>query len=78
LITFFPGDEDQAIADTKRFPWHGGAFPTQSWGSYALITAGFSRHRFVYTPSFRWLKKMAAGITNVPQYGRLIVHGEIS
>jgi tRNA (mo5U34)-methyltransferase len=78
LITFFPGDEDQVIADRKRFPWHRGAFPTQSWVSYALTTAGFSRHRFVYTPSFKWLKKMAAGITNVPQYGRLIVHGEIS
>ncbi len=68
LIRFFPGDED---APRLKSP---GGFPTRAWVSEALETAGFGRHRFVYTPSFRWLKKAAALVTNRPQRGRLIVH----
>jgi tRNA (mo5U34)-methyltransferase len=68
LIRFFPGDED---APRLKAP---GGFPTRAWISQALLTAGFGRHHFVYTPSFRWVKKAAALVTNQPQRGRMIVH----
>ena len=34
-------------------------------------------HDFIYTPSFRWLKKIAALLTNTPQYGRLIARAYV-
>jgi tRNA (mo5U34)-methyltransferase len=77
LISFFPGDDDPIIASHKEFAWREGAFPTQSWVAYALTAAGFPRHEFVYTPSFKWLKKMAAALTNQPQAGRLIAHAYV-
>ncbi len=76
LITFFPGDDDAMLADRERFPWHWGAFPTPSWMSYALSAAGFARHDVVYTPSFGWLKRLAAALTGTPQAGRLIIHAD--
>lgn len=68
LIRFFPGDE-VAISFNSA-----GAFPTRAWVSEALRAAGFARHEFVYTASFRWSKKLAALLTNRPRGGRLIVH----
>jgi tRNA (mo5U34)-methyltransferase len=69
LIRFFPGDEQSEVRPVST-----GGFPTQSWVAHALEAAGFARHEFIYTPSFRWLKKFAALVTNRPQGGRLIVH----
>jgi tRNA (mo5U34)-methyltransferase len=69
LITFFPGDED-----ATKFAWHHGGYPTRAWVVDALRAAGFARSEVVYTPSFRWGKKLAALIANKPQRGRLIVH----
>jgi tRNA (mo5U34)-methyltransferase len=68
LITYFPGDETGV---TLRYP---GGFPTRAWVAAALHGAGFARHEVIYTPSFRWLKKAVALLTNTPQSGRLIVH----
>jgi len=39
-----------------RINWHGGAYPTRAWLSDALTAAGFARHEFIYTPSFRGVK----------------------
>jgi hypothetical protein len=72
LITFFPGD-----ADASKFEWHHGGFPTRAWVSAALTAVGFARHEITYTPSFRRLKKLAAFVTNTPQYGRLIARAYI-
>jgi len=72
LITFFPGD-----AEASKFDWHHGGFPTRAWVSAALTAAGFARHEFTYTPSFRHLKKLAALITNRPRYGRLIARAYV-
>jgi tRNA (mo5U34)-methyltransferase len=69
LMTFFPGDED-----ATRFKWHHGGYPTRAWLEDALRAAGFARSDVVYTPSFRWPKKLAALLTNTPQRGRMIVH----
>src|SRR5437588_6723777 len=68
LIRFFPGDEDGARLNAPA------GFATRTWIADALTAAGFARHRIVYTPSFRWLKKAAALVTNRPQGGRLIAH----
>jgi len=68
LITFFPGDSE-AIKSRQ----HAG-FPTRAWVASALQAAGFARHEFVYTPSFRYAKKLSALLTNKPQRGRLIAH----
>ena len=68
LMTIFPGD-DEGVRDNLKC-----GFPTKAWVSAALATAGFARHQFVYTPSFRWLKKAAALLTDTPRTGRLIVH----
>ncbi len=72
LMTFFPGD-----ADASKFEWHHGGFPTQAWVSAALTAAGFTGHEFIYTPSFKGLKKLWAFATNMPQYGRLIAHAYV-
>jgi hypothetical protein len=69
LMTFFPGDED-----ATRFNWHHGGYPTRAWLEDALRAVGFARSHVVYTPSFRWAKKLAALLTNMPQRGRMIVH----
>jgi tRNA (mo5U34)-methyltransferase len=69
MITFFPGDELGA-----GLPRQEGAFPTRSWLACALQAAGFARHEFVYTPSFRYYKKFLALLTNTPSRGRLIAH----
>jgi tRNA (mo5U34)-methyltransferase len=69
LITFFPGDED-----ATRYNWHHGGYPTRAWLEDALRAVGFSRAEIVYTPSFRWPKKLAALLTNMPQRGRMIAH----
>lgn len=73
LITQFSGDAGEGALPSK-LDFGMGALPTRSWVSYALVLAGFDRHDVVYTPSFRWLKKIAAFATNRPQHGRLIVH----
>lgn len=73
LITLFCGDaRERAMAG--RFDFGMGAVPTQAWVLYALALAGFDRHEIVCTPSFRWLKKLAALATLRPQHGRLVVH----
>jgi tRNA (mo5U34)-methyltransferase len=69
MITFFPGDE---CGDSLR--QHDGGFPTQSWLACALHAAGFARHEFIYSPSFRYYKKVLALLTNTPGRGRLIAH----
>ena len=69
MITFFPGDE----ASDNLFQ-HKGGFPTRSWLARALHSAGFARHEFVYSPSFRYYKKLIALLTNTPGRGRLIAH----
>jgi hypothetical protein len=53
LMTFFPGD-----ADASKFEWHHGGVPTRVWLSAALTAAGFTSHEFIYTPSFKVLKKL--------------------
>lgn len=68
LVTFFPGDE---MAD--QFATCHGGYATRAWLSGALRAAGFRRHEFIYTPSWRYLKKALALITNRPRCGRLIV-----
>jgi len=65
-MTFFPGDED-----ATKFDWHHGGYPTRAWLEDALRAVGFSRAEVVYTPSFRWPKKLAALLTNMPQRGRM-------
>jgi tRNA (mo5U34)-methyltransferase len=72
LISFFPGD--QASDSGERFP---GGFSTKAWVSAALKAAGFDRHEFIYTPSWRHLKKLAALLTNRPRYGRLIARAYV-
>lgn len=73
MMTFFPGDE----APSGPFH-HEGGFPTKAWLASALHAAGFARCEFVYTPSFRYLKKLRALITNTPGHGRLIAHAFVS
>jgi tRNA (mo5U34)-methyltransferase len=73
LITQYSGDARED-ALPSRLDFDMGAVPTVSWVAYALHLAGFDRQEVVYTPSFRWLKKIAALVTNRPQHGRLIVH----
>ena len=69
ILTFFPGDED-----ATKFNWHHGGYPTRAWVEDALRAVGFARSQVIYTPSFRWAKKLAALLTNMPQRGRMIVH----
>jgi tRNA (mo5U34)-methyltransferase len=69
MIRFFPGDEEAVVRNNSP-----GGFPTRAWVADALSSAGFARHEFVYTTSFKWPKKIAALVTNTPQSGRLIVH----
>jgi len=73
LMTFFAGDETAC-----EYGWHEGGFPTRAWLKFALQAAGFARSEFVYTPSFRYLKKLQALVTNRPGRGRLIAHAFVS
>jgi tRNA (mo5U34)-methyltransferase len=68
MIRLFPGDEH---AGGGGFP---GGFPTKAWALGALDVAGFARSEVIYSTNSRWLKKLTALVTNVPQRGRLIVH----
>lgn len=78
LMTFYPGDLYIAALRAKgRFPWHLGGYPTEEWLRYALMTAGFDRHKVVYRPSYKWAKKLHALVTNRPRTGRLIVHAHV-
>lgn len=72
MITFFPGD------DFDTGGRHRGAFPTLAWVKDALHLAGFARHKVIYTPSFKVMKKLAAFASNRPQKGRLIVHAFVT
>jgi tRNA (mo5U34)-methyltransferase len=73
LITLFAGDAgDRELPTQHKFEI--GALPTRAWVSKALMLAGFDRQELVCTPSFRWMKKLAALATNRPQHGRLIFH----
>jgi tRNA (mo5U34)-methyltransferase len=67
VIRFFPGDD----RGNGNFP---GGFPTKTWALRAIEAAGFARSEVIYSTNSRWLKKLVALVTNVPQRGRLIVH----
>ena len=69
-------DDDLSRATTKRFgsDLQYSGYATQAWVQPRWRSAGFARHQFVYTPSFRWWKKFVALATNNPQSGRLIAH----
>ena len=69
LIPFFPGDEN---AEEK--PRELCAMPTLEALRQMLESVGFNDIDVVYTPSFRYWKKMLALVTNRPQSGRGIVH----
>ena len=69
LIPFFPGDEN---AEEK--PRELCAMPTLEALRQMLESVGFNDVDVVYTPSFRYWKKMLALVTNRPQSGRGIVH----
>lgn len=71
MIGFFPGDAE-AIASGKQ--WGICAAATMNWLKYALVSAGFKRVEFKYTPSLRWYRKIKALVVNSPQNGRSIVH----
>lgn len=73
LITFFAGD-----LNAHEHSWHHGGFPTRAYLASALKAAGFARCEFVYTPSFRYLKKLKAFVTNTPGRGRLIAHAFVT
>ena len=69
LVPFFPGDEHA----TER-PRELCAMPTLEALRQMLESVGFSDVNVVYTPSFRYWKKLLALVTNRPQSGRGIVH----
>lgn len=69
LVPFFPGDEQA----TER-PRELCAMPTLEALRQMLESVGFADVDVVYTPSFRYWKKMLALVTNRPQSGRGIVH----
>ena len=69
LVPFFPGDE---TAEEK--PREMCAMPTVEALRQMLLAAGYADVNTVYTPSFRYWKKLVALVTNRPQSGRGIVH----
>jgi tRNA (mo5U34)-methyltransferase len=69
VMTLYPGD---GKGRSKR--GSPGGFPTKTWVLQALEEAGFARSEVIYSTNTRWLKKLTALVTNVPQRGRLIVH----
>ena len=72
LIPFFPGDE-QARERTDELC----AMPTLAALRQMLESVGFGGVEVVYTPSFRYWKKLIALATNRPQSGRGIVHARV-
>ncbi len=69
LVPFFPGDEHAVEAPREMC-----AMPTLEALRQITRAAGFSRVETVYSPSFRYWKKLMALVTNRPQSGRGIVH----
>ena len=69
LVPFFPGDEHA----TER-PRELCAMPTMEALRQMLESVGFADVDVVYSPSFRYWKKLLALVTNRPQSGRGIVH----
>ena len=72
LVPFFPGDEG---AEEKRYEMC--AMPTMEALRQMLQSVGFSEVQTIYTPSFRYWKKLVALVTNRPQSGRGIVHARV-
>ena len=72
LIPFFPGDER-----ARERPDELCAMPTMAALRQMLESVGFSGVEVVYTPSFRYWKKLLALATNRPQSGRGIVHARV-
>ena len=73
LVPFFPGD---AHAEEARYEMC--AMPTMAALTQMLQSVGFSDVETVYSPSFRYWKKLLALVTNRPQSGRGIVHARVS
>lgn len=72
LVPFFPGDED-----ARGTPRELCAMPTLTALERMLQSVGFSEVETVYTPSFRYWKKLVALVTNRPRSGRGIVHARV-
>ena len=72
LVPFFPGDEH---AEEGRYEMC--AMPTLAALTQMLQSVGFSEVETVYTPSFRYWKKLLALVTNRPRSGRGIVHARV-
>ena len=72
LVPFFPGDEH-----AEETPREMCAMPTMEALRQIMRAAGFPRVETVYTPSFRYWKKLLALATNRPQSGRGIVHAHV-
>jgi len=73
LIPFFPGDEQATQARYELC-----AMPTLECLKQMLQFVGFGDVEVVYSPSFRYWKKLLALVTNRPQSGRGIVHARFS
>lgn len=73
LIPFFPGDERATQARYELC-----AMPTLECLKQMLQFVGFGDVEVVYSPSFRYWKKLLALLTNRPQSGRGIVHARFS
>ena len=72
LIPFFPGDEG-----AREQPDELCAMPTVAALRQMLESVGFSDVEVLYTPSFRYWKKLLALATNRPRSGRGIVHARV-
>ena len=72
LVPFFPGDENAKEAADEMC-----AIPTVEALRQMLRAVGFSDVQTVYTPSFRYWKKLVALVTNRPQSGRGIFHARV-
>ena len=73
LIPFFPGDEQATQARYELC-----AMPTLECLKQMLQFVGFGDVEVVYSPSFRYWKKLLALVTNRPQSGRGIVHARFA
>ncbi len=73
LVPFFPGDEHAVEARYEMC-----AMPTLAGLTQMLQSVGFNDVETMYTPSFRYWKKIVALMTNRPQSGRGIVHARRS
>ena len=72
LVPFFPGDEN---TEERRYEMC--AMPTIEGLRQILRAAGYDEVETIYTPSFRYWKKLVALVTNRPQSGRGIVHARV-